>query len=53
MSDIKSNKDQFQALADNPSEEPFVMLNLLKFKKDFPVPVTQGFHRQENDNKKI
>jgi uncharacterized protein (DUF1330 family) len=34
MSGILSNDDQFQALADNPSEEPFVMLNLLKFKKD-------------------
>ena len=34
MSGIKSNDDQFQALADNSSEEPFVMLNLLKFKKD-------------------
>lgn len=34
MSGIKSNDDQFQALADNPSAEPFVMLNLLKFKKD-------------------
>ena len=34
MSGIKSNDDQFQALADNTNEEPFVMLNLLKFKKD-------------------
>lgn len=34
MSGIKSNDDQFQALADNANEEPFVMLNLLKFKKD-------------------
>ncbi len=34
MSGIKSNEDQFQALADNTNEEPFVMLNLLKFKKD-------------------
>lgn len=34
MSGIESNKDQFSALADNPSQEPFVMLNLLKFKKD-------------------
>ena len=34
MSGIKSNEDQFQELADNPNEEPFVMLNLLKFKKD-------------------
>ena len=34
MSGIKSNDDQFQALADNTNEDPFVMLNLLKFKKD-------------------
>ncbi|MBN1382327.1 MAG: DUF1330 domain-containing protein [Deltaproteobacteria bacterium] len=34
MSGIKSNEDQFQALTDNPNEEPFVMLNLLKFKKE-------------------
>jgi uncharacterized protein (DUF1330 family) len=34
MSGIKSNDDQFQALADDTNEEPFVMLNLLKFKKD-------------------
>ncbi len=34
MSGIKSNEDQFQALTDNPNGEPFVMLNLLKFKKD-------------------
>ncbi len=34
MDGITSNEDQFQALADNPSEEPFVMLNLLKFKQD-------------------
>jgi len=34
MSVIKNNEDQFKALAHNPSEEPFVMLNLLKFKKD-------------------
>lgn len=33
MSDITSNPDQFQALADNPAKEPFVMLNLLKFKE--------------------
>lgn len=33
MSDITSNQDQFQALADNPAKEPFVMLNLLKFKE--------------------
>jgi uncharacterized protein (DUF1330 family) len=34
MTGIKSNEDQFQALMENPNEEPFVMLNLLKFKKD-------------------
>jgi len=34
MSGIKNNEDQFKALAHNPNEEPFVMLNLLKFKKD-------------------
>lgn len=34
MSGIKNNKDQFQELADNTNEEPFVMLNLLKFKKE-------------------
>ena len=33
MPNIKINKDQFKALADNASEESFVMLNLLKFKK--------------------
>ena len=31
MSSVVSNEDQFQKLADNPNEEPFVMLNLLKF----------------------
>ncbi len=34
MSDLKSNQDAFKALAGNPNEEPFVMLNLLKFKKE-------------------
>lgn len=34
MSGIKNNDDQFKELAHNPNEEPFVMLNLLKFKKD-------------------
>lgn len=34
MSGITNNKDQFQALAANANEEPFVMLNLLKFKKE-------------------
>jgi len=33
-SDIHSNEDQFKALAANENQEPFVMLNLLKFKKD-------------------
>lgn len=33
MSGIISNQEQFLALADNPSEAPFVMLNLLKFKQ--------------------
>lgn len=31
---IKSNDDQFKILAGNTNEEPFVMLNLLKFKKE-------------------
>jgi uncharacterized protein (DUF1330 family) len=34
MSGIENNKDQFQKLAANVNEEPFVMLNLLKFKKE-------------------
>jgi uncharacterized protein (DUF1330 family) len=34
MSGIENNEDQFQVLADNLSGEPFVMLNLLKFKKE-------------------
>jgi uncharacterized protein (DUF1330 family) len=33
MSGIENNKDQFKKLAENSNEEPFVMLNLLKFKK--------------------
>jgi uncharacterized protein (DUF1330 family) len=32
MSGVHSNEDQFKKLAENPNEEPFVMLNLLKFK---------------------
>ena len=32
MGGIKTNKDQFQELAGNANEEPFIMLNLLKFK---------------------
>lgn len=31
---IKSNEEQFKAMAASPNEEPFVMLNLLKFKED-------------------
>ncbi len=31
---IKSNDDQFKILADSKNDEPFVMLNLLKFKKE-------------------
>ena len=31
---LKSNEDQFKTLAHNPNQEPFVMLNLLKFKKE-------------------
>jgi len=34
MTGILSNDDQFQAMAQNPVEAPFVMLNLLKFKKE-------------------
>jgi uncharacterized protein (DUF1330 family) len=34
MSGIENNKDQFQELAANVNEGPFVMLNLLKFKKE-------------------
>ena len=34
MSMIKFNQDQFKELIKNPNEKPFVMLNLLKFKKD-------------------
>jgi uncharacterized protein (DUF1330 family) len=34
MNGIKSNKDQFQEMAASANEEPFVMLNLLKFKKE-------------------
>jgi uncharacterized protein (DUF1330 family) len=34
MSGIKSNEDQFKELASNVNEGPFVMLNLLKFKKE-------------------
>jgi uncharacterized protein (DUF1330 family) len=34
MSGIQNNEDQFQVLANNPNDGPFVMLNLLKFKKE-------------------
>jgi uncharacterized protein (DUF1330 family) len=33
MSDIITNNDQFEKLAANTNQEPFVMLNLLKFKE--------------------
>lgn len=34
MSNIQSNEDQFKKLAASSNQEPFVMLNLLKFKKE-------------------
>ena len=34
MNTIEINQDQFRELLKNPNEKPFVMLNLLKFKKD-------------------
>lgn len=34
MSPVKSNPDQFKALAHNPNPAPFVMLNLLKLRPD-------------------
>ena len=34
MSGIQNNQDQFQAIARNTNQKPFVMLNLLKFKKE-------------------
>lgn len=34
MSDIQSNIGEFKALAANKNQEPFVMLNLLKFKPE-------------------
>jgi uncharacterized protein (DUF1330 family) len=34
MNTIKINHDQFRELLKNPNEKPFVMLNLLKFKKE-------------------
>ena len=33
LNGIQNNPEQFQALADNPNDAPFVMLNLLKFKQ--------------------
>jgi uncharacterized protein (DUF1330 family) len=34
MAKVEVNQDQMRELAANSNEEPFVMLNLLKFKKD-------------------
>ena len=34
MGNIQSNQDQFEALSANRNQEPFVMLNLLKFKSE-------------------
>jgi uncharacterized protein (DUF1330 family) len=34
MNTIKINQDQFRELLENPNDKPFVMLNLLKFKKE-------------------
>ncbi len=34
MSNVEMNTDQLKELVQNPNEEPFVMLNLLKFKKE-------------------
>ena len=34
MNTIEINKDQFIELLKNPNDKPFVMLNLLKFKKE-------------------
>ncbi len=34
MSKVNMNTDQLKELAENPNDEPFVMLNLLKFNKD-------------------
>ena len=34
MKTIEINQDQFRELLKNPNDKPFVMLNLLKFKKD-------------------
>jgi len=34
MSDINSNEEEFKRLAASTNQKPFVMLNLLKFKKE-------------------
>lgn len=34
MSGIENNEESFKRLAENKNDEPFVMLNLLKFKKE-------------------
>ncbi|MCE5211786.1 MAG: DUF1330 domain-containing protein [Deltaproteobacteria bacterium] len=34
MNTTKINQDQFREMLKNPSDKPFVMLNLLKFKKE-------------------
>jgi uncharacterized protein (DUF1330 family) len=34
MSKIQTNRNQFEALAANKNQEPFVMLNLLKFRSE-------------------
>jgi uncharacterized protein (DUF1330 family) len=34
MKTIEINQDQFRKLLNNPVDQPFVMLNLLRFKKD-------------------
>jgi uncharacterized protein (DUF1330 family) len=34
MNTIEINQDQFRELLKNPNDKPFVMLNLLKFKKE-------------------
>jgi uncharacterized protein (DUF1330 family) len=34
MNMIEINQDQFRELIKNPNDKPFIMLNLLKFKKD-------------------
>ena len=34
MNTTKMNQDQFREMLKNPSDKPFVMLNLLKIKKE-------------------